>query len=45
MVLAGGAGFSLPARAADKLLRVRIGADIGNLDPARIFQVENQTVA
>ena len=44
-VLAGGAGFSLPARAADKFLRIRIGADIGNLDPARIFQIENQTVA
>ncbi len=26
-------------------MRVRIGADISNLDPLRIFQVENQTVA
>lgn len=28
-----------------KTLRVRIGADISNLDPLRIFQIENQTVA
>lgn len=26
-------------------LRVRIGSDVGNLDPARIFGIENQTVA
>lgn len=34
-----------PARAEGATLRVRIGSDIGNLDPARIFQIENQTVA
>ncbi len=34
------------ARAAeDTVLRVRLQGDIGNLDPARIFQIENQTVA
>ena len=26
-------------------LRIRIGSDISNLDPARIFQLENQSVA
>lgn len=34
-----------PARAADGQLRVRIGSDISILDPAMIFQIENQTVA
>ena len=34
-----------PAHAAGGQLRVRIGADISMLDPAMIFQVENQTVA
>lgn len=35
-----------PLRAAeDAMLRVRLQGDIGNLDPARIFQIENQTVA
>ncbi|CAO3433769.1 ABC transporter substrate-binding protein [Azospirillum doebereinerae] len=39
-------GLSFAALAADTpVLRVRIGSDIGNLDPARIFQIENQTVA
>ncbi|WP_247895974.1 hypothetical protein [Azospirillum brasilense] len=40
-----GSGWPLPASAAPPVLRVRIGSDIGNLDPARIFQIENQTVA
>ena len=31
--------------AADDVLRVRIGSDVGVLDPARIFGIENQTVA
>ena len=43
--VAGSLGRITPAYAADKILRIRIGADIGNLDPARIFQIENQTVA
>jgi peptide/nickel transport system substrate-binding protein len=34
---------NMPAGAAE--LRVRIGSDVGNLDPARIFGIENQTVA
>jgi len=34
---------SIPVSAAE--LRVRIGSDVGNLDPARIFGIENQTVA
>lgn len=35
-----------PAHAADKtVLTTRIGSDIANLDPARIFQIENQTIA
>ncbi|QIE56615.1 ABC transporter substrate-binding protein [Pikeienuella piscinae] len=33
------------ARAAGGQLRVRIGSDISVLDPALIFQIENQTVA
>ena len=28
-----------------KTLRIRISSDIGNLDPAKIFQIENQSVA
>ena len=39
-------GKSGVARAAPTgTMRVRIMSDIGNLDPARIFQIENQTVA
>ncbi|MGE0766461.1 MAG: ABC transporter substrate-binding protein [Hyphomicrobiaceae bacterium] len=34
-----------PAHAAGKTLRVRLGSDISVLDPAQIFQLENQTVA
>ena len=55
MGLAGGAGalavlpinFATltPAHAAGKTLTVRIGSDISVLDPAQIFQIENQTVA
>jgi len=33
------------AQADDDTLRVRIGSDVGVLDPARIFGIENQTVA
>ncbi len=49
-LLAGGAAASAigapgRARAEERTLRVRISSDIGNLDPARIFQIENQTVA
>jgi peptide/nickel transport system substrate-binding protein len=32
-------------QAAEDTLRVRIGSDVGVLDPARIFGIENQTVA
>jgi ABC-type transport system substrate-binding protein len=40
------AELSLLGTARDpKTMRVRIGADISNLDPLRIFQIENQTVA
>jgi ABC-type transport system substrate-binding protein len=35
--------INMPVGAAE--LRVRIGSDVGNLDPARIFGIENQTVA
>ena len=55
LTLAGGAGalaalpvnfWALhPAHAAGKTLTVRIGSDISVLDPAQIFQIENQTVA
>ena len=33
------------AQASAGTLRVRIGSDVGNLDPAKIFAIENQTVA
>jgi peptide/nickel transport system substrate-binding protein len=42
---AAASGISGHAQAAGGLLRVRISSDISNLDPARIFQIENQTVA
>lgn len=55
VTLAGAAGVAaalpinfatvMPALAAGKTLRVRIGSDISVLDPAQIFQLENQTVA
>ena len=35
----------LSAQTANGVLRVRFGSDIGNLDPAKIFLIENQTVA
>ena len=54
VTLAGAAGASalLPldfskvalAQGAGKTLRVRMGSDISVLDPAQIFQIENQTV-
>ena len=31
----------LCAQTANGVLRVRLGADIGNLDPAKIFLIEN----
>lgn len=37
--------FPGAARAAGQDLRIRFGADISNLDPAHIFQIENQSVA
>src|SRR6185295_9017899 len=43
--LAGTLVSASRARADSRVLRVRLGADIGNLDPARIFQIENQTIA
>ena len=42
---AGLAGTGVPVDAAAAELRVRIGSDIGVLDPATIFGIENQTVA
>ncbi|MBU2534366.1 MAG: ABC transporter substrate-binding protein, partial [Alphaproteobacteria bacterium] len=55
LTLAGGAGVVAalplnfwalrPAHAAGNTLTVRIGSDISVLDPAQIFQIENQTVA
>lgn len=44
-VVAGMPALSPRAYADSRVLRVRIGADIGNIDPARIFQIENQTIA
>jgi peptide/nickel transport system substrate-binding protein len=45
----GALALGLPAssaRAADNnTLRIRLPGDIGNLDPSRVFQIENQTVA
>ena len=45
VLAAGLAGSGIPADAAAAELRVRIGSDIGVLDPATIFGIENQTVA
>ena len=52
MMGAGGAAAVLPAwvgnaaaQPAGKQLRIRLGSDISILDPARIFQIENQSVA
>lgn len=50
-LIGGGAALAalpwdpLLAQTASGTLRVRFGSDIGNLDPARIFLIENQTVA
>lgn len=43
--LSGAAALPGAARAQGRTLRVRIGADVSQLDPARIFQIENQAVA
>jgi peptide/nickel transport system substrate-binding protein len=41
-----GGGFGMPVLAqATRTLRVRFGSDISQLDPARIFQNENQSIA
>ena len=45
VVAAGLAVPGVPVDAAAAELRVRIGSDIGVLDPATIFGIENQTVA
>ena len=34
-----------PAPAQEKVLRVRIGSDMTGLDPAKLFNIENQTVS
>ena len=34
-----------PALAQERVLRVRLGADISGVDPAKIFSIENQTLA
>ncbi|MCG8543394.1 MAG: ABC transporter substrate-binding protein, partial [Alphaproteobacteria bacterium] len=44
-VLAVALGAVADGYADDDLLRGRIGSDVGVLDPARIFGIENQTVA
>ncbi len=45
LVMALAATVSVPAQAAEKTLRVRYGGDISGMDPATIFQIENQTIA
>lgn len=44
VALPGGFASSVQAQAG-KMLRVRLGSDISVLDPAHIFQIENQTVS
>ena len=44
-ILASVMGVSSLGYADGNMLRVRIGSDVGVLDPARIFGIENQTVA
>ena len=34
-----------PALAQEKVLRVRIGSDMTGLDPAKLFNIENQTIS
>jgi peptide/nickel transport system substrate-binding protein len=44
--LALGGAFGAPVLAqGSRTLRVRLGSDISQLDPARIFQIENQSIA
>jgi len=38
-------GVAAPATAQDRTLRVRIGSDMTGLDPAKLFNIENQTIA
>lgn len=45
VVLAAVAGTAGPGHAAERVLRVRLGADISGVDPAKIFSIENQTLA
>ena len=35
---------AVPGLAQDKALRVRIGSDMTGLDPAKLFNIENQTI-
>jgi peptide/nickel transport system substrate-binding protein len=37
--------LATPGLAQERLLRVRLGADISGVDPAKIFSIENQTLA
>lgn len=43
VALPGGFASSVQAQAG-KMLRVRLGSDISVLDPAHIFQIENQKI-
>ena len=45
LMLLGLLSFALSTAQAAGTLTIRIGSDISNLDPARIFQLENQSVA
>ncbi len=45
LVVALAGAVSVPLHAAEKTLRVRYGGDISGIDPATIFQIENQTIA
>lgn len=38
-------GGVAPAAAQEKALRVRIGSDMTGLDPAKLFNIENQTIS
>jgi ABC-type transport system substrate-binding protein len=38
-------GAGAPALAQEKVLRVRIGSDMTGLDPAKLFNIENQTIS
>ena len=39
------AAVAAPGLAQERVLRVRLGADISGVDPAKIFSIENQTLA